>query len=106
MNDVFLNSDEEVENYNKEYIQALINNIENKIYKMNKNEILSVINILKPITYYINNNTVEYHVFINTINMINNSLYNELKFKDSIYQINSQFKKFGFLKSRYRTYSV
>ena len=63
MNDVFLDSDEELEHYSKEYIQALINNIENKIYKMNKNELLSVINILNPIIYYINNNNVEYNIF-------------------------------------------
>ena len=101
MNDVFLNSDEELEHYSKEYIQALINNIENKIYKMNKNELLSVINILNPIIYYINNNNVEYKIFLNTMNMIRQSIYHELNFKDSIYNLNNQFKKFGFLKSRY-----
>ena len=33
------------------------------------------------------------------MNMIRQSIYHELNFKDSIYNLNNQFKKFGFLKS-------
>jgi molecular chaperone GrpE (heat shock protein) len=106
MNDVFLSSDEEINNYSERYIKSLINDIENKVYKMNKSEILSVLDILNPIITYINNNLVDYSIFLNTMSMIQKSLYEELKFKDSLSQINSQFKKFGFIKTRLRTHSV